>query len=57
MVYACAIFGASGTCIPAAGTAAAMAIKKGISPRKVDIKTLQKTLLKQGAALPGIEVA
>jgi hypothetical protein len=41
----------------AAGTAAALAVKKGISPRKVDVKTLQKTLLKQGVALPGIEVA
>ena len=40
----------------AAGTGAALAIKKGISPRKVDVKTLQKTLLKQGVALPGIEV-
>jgi hypothetical protein len=38
----------------AAGTAAAMAIKQNISPRKVNIKELQKTLVKQGAALPGI---
>jgi hypothetical protein len=41
----------------AAGTAAAIAIKKGISPRNVDIRTLQQTLLKQGAVLPGIELA
>jgi hypothetical protein len=38
----------------AAGTAAAMAIKRGISPRKVDCKALQNNLLKQGVALPGI---
>jgi hypothetical protein len=41
----------------AAGTAAAIAIKKGISPRKVDVRTLQQTLLKQGVVLPGIELA
>ncbi|OGN98977.1 MAG: hypothetical protein A2Y58_01235 [Chloroflexi bacterium RBG_13_51_52] len=41
----------------AAGTAAALAIKQGISPRKVDYKTLQKTLVKQGAVLPGINIA
>jgi hypothetical protein len=40
----------------AAGTAAALAIKQGISPRKVDYKLLQKTLVNQGAALPGINV-
>ena len=39
----------------AAGTAAALAVKQGISPRKVDHKLLQKTLVKQGAALPGIK--
>jgi hypothetical protein len=38
----------------AAGTGAALAVNKGISARKVDYKTLQKTLLEQGAALPGI---
>ena len=38
----------------AAGTAAAMALKQGISPRKVDYKALQKTLLAQGAVLPGV---
>jgi hypothetical protein len=41
----CLIFG------QAAGTAAAMAVKKGIEPRKVDYKALQKNLLKQGANL------
>ena len=39
----------------AAGTAAALAVKQGISLRKLDYKLLQKTLLKNGAALPGIE--
>jgi hypothetical protein len=38
----------------AAGTAAAMAIKQGISPRKVNYKALQKTLLEQGVVLPEI---
>jgi hypothetical protein len=38
----------------AAGTAAAMAIKEGISPRKVDYKALQNKLLDQGVALPGV---
>jgi hypothetical protein len=41
----------------AAGTAAALAVRQGVAPRKVDSKLLQKTLLKQGAALPGIKVA
>jgi hypothetical protein len=41
----------------AAGTGAALAVNKGISARKVDYKTLQKTLLEQGAALPGIAAA
>lgn len=36
----------------AAGTAAAMAAKTGIQPRKVDYKTLQKNLIKQGVHLP-----
>jgi hypothetical protein len=40
----------------AAGTAAALAIKQGVTPRKVDHKLLQKALLKQGAVLPGITV-
>jgi hypothetical protein len=39
----------------AAGTAAAMAVRQNISPRRVDIHSLQQTLLKQGVALPGIE--
>ena len=38
----------------AAGTAAAMAVKEGINPRKVDYKALQNNLLKQGVTLPGI---
>ena len=41
----------------AAGTGAAIAVNKGISARKVDYKALQKTLLEQGAALPGIAAA
>jgi hypothetical protein len=36
----------------AAGTAAALAIKAGIPPRKVDYKVLQKNLVKQGVNLP-----
>ncbi len=40
----------------AAGTAAALAVKQGISLRKLDYKILQKTLVKQGAVLPGIDV-
>ena len=38
----------------AAGTAAATAINKGIRPREVDYRTLQKILHKQGVPLPGI---
>jgi hypothetical protein len=38
----------------AAGTAAALAIKQGITPRKVDRKILQKTLVNQGVSLPGV---
>jgi hypothetical protein len=38
----------------AAGTAAAMAVKAGIQPRKVDYKALRKNLVKQGVNLPGI---
>jgi hypothetical protein len=41
----------------AAGTAAAIAIKQGISPRKVDYGILQSTLMKQGVLLPGVKVA
>jgi hypothetical protein len=36
----------------AAGTAAAMAVKSKVSPRKVDVKTLQKRLIAQGVELP-----
>jgi hypothetical protein len=36
----------------AAGIAAALAVKAGIQPRKVDYKALQKNLLKQGVNLP-----
>jgi hypothetical protein len=35
----------------AAGTAAAIAVKQGVSPRKIDITTLRKTLEKQGVNL------
>jgi len=38
----------------AAGTAAGLAVKQGVSPRKVDTKALQKKLVAQGAALPGV---
>jgi hypothetical protein len=38
----------------AAGTAAALAVKAGISVRKVDLWTLQNNLLKQGVPLPGV---
>jgi len=40
----------------AAGTAAALSVKQGISPRKLDHEVLQKTLVKQGAALPGVDI-
>jgi ribulose 1,5-bisphosphate synthetase/thiazole synthase len=36
----------------AAGTAAALAVKNKVSPRKVDIKALQKRLTAQGVELP-----
>jgi hypothetical protein len=36
----------------AAGTAAALAVKEGIQPRKVDYKDLRKNLMKQGVNLP-----
>ncbi|MFC1920464.1 FAD-dependent oxidoreductase [Chloroflexota bacterium] len=39
----------------AAGTAAAMALDSNVSVKKVDIITLQKNLLKQGAILPASE--
>jgi hypothetical protein len=39
----------------AAGTAAAMAVKAGIQPRKVDYKALHDNLVKQGVKLPEIK--
>ncbi|MDD5338281.1 MAG: FAD-dependent oxidoreductase [Dehalococcoidales bacterium] len=39
----------------AAGTAAALAIKAGVEPRKVDYKALRDNLVKQGVNLPKIE--
>ncbi len=38
----------------AAGTAAALAVKKGISPREVDHASLRKSLIEQGVPLPKI---
>jgi hypothetical protein len=38
----------------AVGTAAAIALRSGLSPRKIDYRTLQKTLAEQGVPLPGI---
>jgi hypothetical protein len=38
----------------AAGTAAALAVKAGIEPRKVDYKALRTNLVKQGVNLPDI---
>jgi hypothetical protein len=40
----------------AAGTAAAVSVKGGISPREIDISTLQKTLQKQGVILRKDEI-
>jgi hypothetical protein len=39
----------------AAGTAAAMAVKAGIQPRKVDYRDLRANLVKQGVRLPDIK--
>ena len=36
----------------AAGTAAAIALKDGVQPRKVDTKKVQKKLTEQGVSLP-----
>jgi hypothetical protein len=36
----------------AAGTAAALAVKAGVQPRKVEYKALQKNLIKQGVKIP-----
>jgi hypothetical protein len=41
----------------AAGTAAAIALDSGVNVRDVDIKALQRHLLKQGVILPGNEKA
>lgn len=38
----------------AAGTASTMALQAGVSPKKVDIKALQKQLVKQGVPLPDV---
>lgn len=38
-----------------AGTAAALSVKSGVEPRKVDVGALQACLLGQGVLLPGIE--
>jgi hypothetical protein len=35
----------------AAGTAAALSVKLGVAPRKLDVPTLQRQLLKQGVLL------
>jgi len=46
-------------CIPtgqAAGTAAALAIKQGATPRNIDRSALQSSLLKQGVPLQGVKV-
>jgi hypothetical protein len=43
-----------GTCMGtghAAGTAAALSVREGVSPRQLDVDLLQKTLLQQGAYL------
>jgi len=41
----------------AAGTASALALQAGVSPKKVDIKALQKQLAKQGVPLPEMKAA
>jgi len=38
----------------AAGTAASMAVKQGISPRQINYRSLQENLLGQGVRLPGV---
>jgi len=38
----------------AAGTASALALQAGVSPKKMDIKALQKQLAKQGVPLPDV---
>jgi hypothetical protein len=47
-------------CVPmgqAAGTAAALAVAAGITPRQVDYRQLQQRLIGQGAVLPGVGAA
>jgi hypothetical protein len=39
-----------------AGTAAALSIRAGVSPRHLDVKTLQTQLLKDGVYLPNVEI-
>jgi len=39
----------------AAGSAAALAIKDGVSPREVDYKVLQDRVIDQGVPLPGVK--
>ena len=39
----------------AAGTAAALAVQHGVSPRQVDYKLLKECLIKQGVPLPGVK--
>jgi len=41
----------------AAGAASALALQAGVSPKKVDIKALQKQLAKQGVPLPDFKAA
>jgi hypothetical protein len=40
----------------AAGTAAALAVKQGIEPRRVDYRTLQERLMDRGVPLPGVKM-
>ncbi len=40
----------------AAGTAAALAIKNGISPRQIDHRALQARLIDQDVPLPGVKI-
>jgi len=40
----------------AAGTAAALAVKNGVSPRHVDHRILQAQLIDQGVPLPGVKI-
>jgi len=40
----------------AAGTAAALALQHNTTPRKVNVADLQRSLLKQGAVFPGLDI-